>query len=175
MTKYNLIFPEYNFNKNSGYGTKEHIKALIQHKASPIHRKTFNRVRQNLPTLKWLEENNRLSWMGNKFAGLFLLKNKFDTKKMIIKADMNKGVFLIKENQQKVIVTVFTAFRDKNTLFNSNKLLNIDKFKNSTLNYFDEPIKLENDFRFDIINVTLMKAGPLIQYIPAVNLNHKKY
>ena len=34
-------FPLYNFAQNKGYGTQEHIQALITHGPSVIHRKTF--------------------------------------------------------------------------------------------------------------------------------------
>ena len=34
-------YPEYGFEKNSGYGTAQHISALKEIGATPIHRKTF--------------------------------------------------------------------------------------------------------------------------------------
>jgi len=34
-------YPEYNFAKNKGYGTKEHCEALIKYGPCEIHRKTF--------------------------------------------------------------------------------------------------------------------------------------
>ena len=44
------IFPEYEFKKNKGYGTKNHIAALKNNKATLIHRKTFRPVSENLPS-----------------------------------------------------------------------------------------------------------------------------
>ena len=44
------IFPEYGFKKNKGYGTKNHIAALKDNKATLIHRKTFRPVSENLPS-----------------------------------------------------------------------------------------------------------------------------
>lgn len=41
MQEYDLIYPGYNFTKNKGYGTKEHIDAILKLGPSPIHRKTF--------------------------------------------------------------------------------------------------------------------------------------
>lgn len=35
------LYPEYQFEKHKGYGTKEHIEAILKYGASPIHRKTF--------------------------------------------------------------------------------------------------------------------------------------
>lgn len=34
-------YPEYNFAKNKGYGTKEHMQALFEYGATEIHRKSF--------------------------------------------------------------------------------------------------------------------------------------
>ena len=41
MQEYDLIYPGYNFAKNKGYGTKEHIEAIIKQGPSPIHRRSF--------------------------------------------------------------------------------------------------------------------------------------
>ena len=45
MLKLSKNYPEYGFEKNSGYGTAEHMAALKKYGASPIHRKTFGPVR----------------------------------------------------------------------------------------------------------------------------------
>lgn len=34
-------YPEYNFAKNKGYGTKQHREAILKYGPCPIHRKTF--------------------------------------------------------------------------------------------------------------------------------------
>ncbi len=44
MLKYSKQFPEYGFQTNSGYGTKEHLSALKNHGITPIHRKSFKPV-----------------------------------------------------------------------------------------------------------------------------------
>ena len=41
MQDYDIVMPQYGFASNKGYGSAMHIKALEQHGASPIHRKTF--------------------------------------------------------------------------------------------------------------------------------------
>ena len=42
MQKYHELYPQYNFAKNKGYGTKEHLQALTDYGPSPIHRRSFN-------------------------------------------------------------------------------------------------------------------------------------
>lgn len=41
MLEYAKQYPEYEFEKHKGYGTKVHTEALLKYGPSPIHRKTF--------------------------------------------------------------------------------------------------------------------------------------
>ena len=41
MVKYAEQFPEYNFEKHKGYGTKEHIDSIRRHGRCPVHRHSF--------------------------------------------------------------------------------------------------------------------------------------
>lgn len=41
LLEYDKLYPEYHFAKNKGYGTKEHIEALLKYGPTPIHRRTF--------------------------------------------------------------------------------------------------------------------------------------
>jgi ribonuclease HII len=41
MSKYDQLYPQYNFVKNQGYGTKQHLQALKTHGPCPIHRLSF--------------------------------------------------------------------------------------------------------------------------------------
>ncbi len=41
MAKYAIHYPFYGFERNAGYGTREHIEAIREHGICEIHRKTF--------------------------------------------------------------------------------------------------------------------------------------
>jgi len=41
MKKYDAKYPEYGFKKHKGYGTKQHLAAIKEHGACPIHRLSF--------------------------------------------------------------------------------------------------------------------------------------
>lgn len=41
MSTQDKIYPEYNFAKHKGYGSAEHIKAILKYGASPMHRQSF--------------------------------------------------------------------------------------------------------------------------------------
>jgi ribonuclease HII len=48
MCNYAKQYPVYEFEKHKGYGTKKHIEALRKHGICPIHRVTFDPIRQML-------------------------------------------------------------------------------------------------------------------------------
>jgi ribonuclease HII len=43
MDKFDAVFPGYDFAKNKGYGTQEHIQAIKEHGLCLIHRRTFTK------------------------------------------------------------------------------------------------------------------------------------
>ncbi len=43
-----LVYPQYGFEKHKGYGTKQHLQALQQFGATPIHRHSFKPVQHVL-------------------------------------------------------------------------------------------------------------------------------
>jgi ribonuclease HII len=45
MSNQHLDFPDYGFQTNAGYGTKEHIEALETHGITPLHRQSYRPVR----------------------------------------------------------------------------------------------------------------------------------
>jgi len=45
MMKMDKKYPEYNFKKHKGYGTKEHLLNIEKYGACPIHRKSFKPIR----------------------------------------------------------------------------------------------------------------------------------
>ncbi|MBD30619.1 MAG: ribonuclease HII [Candidatus Marinimicrobia bacterium] len=65
------IFPEFEFKNNKGYGTKNHIAALNDNKATLIHRKTFRPVSANLPGK---EMTNKVSYRAQLSNQKHLLK-----------------------------------------------------------------------------------------------------
>ncbi|SNR88775.1 ribonuclease HII [Desulfurobacterium atlanticum] len=46
MKSLDSIFPDYNLKKHKGYPTKEHISLIIKNGISPIHRRSFGRVKE---------------------------------------------------------------------------------------------------------------------------------
>ena len=48
MREYDLLYPQYGFAKNKGYGTKVHTDAIARVGRCPIHRRTFIRKFENV-------------------------------------------------------------------------------------------------------------------------------
>ena len=48
MEAWDLRFPAYGFGQHKGYGTAAHLTSILKHGPSPIHRKSFARVREHL-------------------------------------------------------------------------------------------------------------------------------
>jgi len=48
MQKLAQQYPHYGWEKNAGYGTKQHMKALTEYGATPHHRKSFAPVREQI-------------------------------------------------------------------------------------------------------------------------------
>ncbi len=46
MREYHQTYPVYGFDRHKGYGTEAHLRAIVEHGLSPIHRRTFAPVRQ---------------------------------------------------------------------------------------------------------------------------------
>jgi ribonuclease HII len=49
MDQEHEIYPQYGFNRNKGYGTKEHLAALLKYGPCAIHRLTFRGVKAQKP------------------------------------------------------------------------------------------------------------------------------
>lgn len=45
MVRYARLYPAYGFDEHVGYGTQQHLDAIKQHDACPIHRMSFGRLK----------------------------------------------------------------------------------------------------------------------------------
>ena len=163
MQEYSKIFYEYGFEKNSGYGTKTHMDALKKYKATPIHRKSFKPVSNALPSISWLLKNNRIKWLGQKLAALYLRKLNFEKIEIINKRYNSKKIDIVcfKSNVHHFI-NVFSAHQSIN---NKTK----EDFLKKSHDSFIHSIKQSEIMDFEIqksvfghIFVEIRKGGPNI-------------
>ncbi|MGL2852079.1 ribonuclease HII [Helicobacter pylori] len=60
MLELHALFKEYGWDKNCGYGTKQHIEAMIKLGATPFHRRSFTLKNRSLFQTKPLDVEQRL-------------------------------------------------------------------------------------------------------------------
>ncbi len=53
MAQWSEVFPQYGLAANKGYGTPEHKKALLELGPTPLHRFSFEPVRESCPWMEW--------------------------------------------------------------------------------------------------------------------------
>jgi len=171
MDKYDIIFPEFGFSNNKGYGTPKHMDALKKWKATPIHRKSFRPVRDNFPTLSWYRKNRRIGWIGEKLAALFLMKGLYEIKSMNeYSAPYGELNLIAEKNDEIVFVEVKTVSKEQL----GSPELKIDYEKISKLEKAIDSYLIKNEtnknIRLDIITVFLGKGRPIIKHYKGIDI-----
>lgn len=172
MVNYGKIYPEYGFEKHSGYGTKIHMEALRAYKASPIHRRSFAPVKKQMPTIKWLRENDRITWMCEKLAGLYMMEMNYEILKIDHNQKTNNGinVFAKRSNKKNIYAKVLENSTDKeeNTILESITNMQFQTMK-KTAESFQEKEKSDADYRIDLLTVQLVKNNsPIIKHFKGI-------
>jgi len=169
MADYGRIFPEYGFEKHNGYGTELHMKALDEHRATPIHRRTFKPVMHKMPTLTWLSEQKRIGWMGEKLAALYLKGKGLEILEMNRNYPPHGEIDIIaRDDNDIVFVEVKTAFKTNPDLLDEK--VDKDKLKkisHAIYQYQKETEQIDN-IRIDCISVILQKKKPIIKHFERI-------
>lgn len=165
MRVYDIVFPEYNFGKHKGYGTREHFDYLKKYMACPIHRKSFHPVKHYMPALTYLKKNRLLGRWGEKLAARELVHKGYEIIDMNFNAAPYGEIDIIaRNNMTTVFVEVKTAGQEKW----SRPEARIDYRKISHLEkafeiYMNEKGEIE-DCRFDLITILFGKGKPRIRH-----------
>jgi ribonuclease HII/Holliday junction resolvase-like predicted endonuclease len=147
------IFPDFRFEKHKGYGTKLHMEVLNEFKATPIHRKSFEPVKRNLPTKEWMKDLKKIGKMGEQMVALQYLSNGYQI------IEMNKTCshygeldVIAEKNGELIFVEVKTVSKDQ-----IGKLkLQVDQLK-LAIQYYLSEMEEEKNIRLDIATVMLAK------------------
>ena len=162
MLEYVKIFPEYGFESHFGYGTKQHMAALKKYKSSPIHRKSYKPVKENMPSFEWLKKNNLLSWMAKKLAALFI-KNKglyiYEIDKMI---DGFKIDIIARDNLGYVLIFVETIIKTNKINFEEQVDERIISDATRAIENMKKITNEKQNARIDLIRVNFSGKGKSI-------------
>ena len=155
MIKIDPIFPEFKFRDHKGYGTKYHMNTLSIQKATPIHRKSFRPVKNNLPSPSIIKDDKKAKQLSIELVALYYLNNGYNIKE-INKDCMNevKLDIVAEKNKETIIVDV-----NKIDMYpTSADIKKIKKVANDSL----IDIKKESQISIHIANIDLIK-NPIIE------------
>jgi len=171
MADYGRIFPEYGFEKHNGYGTELHMKALEEHRATPIHRRSFKPVMHKMPTLTWLSEQKRIGWMGEKLAALYLKGKGLEILEMNRNCPPHGEIDIIAKNVDEIVFAeVKTAFKaNPDSLDEKVDKDKLKKMSHAIYQYQKETEQID-DIRIDCVSVILQKKKPIIKHFEGIHL-----
>ena len=152
MQKINPIFPEFKFAKHKGYGTKYHIEILKKLKATPIHRKSFAPVKNNLPTKKVFKNKKKLTQLSIQLASLDYIRRGYEIKNIEWNSDeFGRINIIVKKNNHFKIVDI----RVKNGFPSSDELREILSSSKKTI--LEQ--NLDENILIDVVNFSLKKPS----------------
>ena len=141
MLEYGKVFPEYNFQKHKGYGTKFHLDIIKSNKSCPIHRKSFKPINMFLPTMDNFPNDNHKYLLGLQIIACDVIKKNFsiiffnDKYDLIyLEADCfvvvdAKVVFKSKTIHSKITQKKVNLSSDLKTFLDAEDYSNISKFR----------------------------------------------
>lgn len=152
MQKINPIFPEFKFAKHKGYGTKYHIEILKKLKATPIHRKSFAPVKNNLPTKKVFKNKKKLTQLSIQLASLDYIRRGYEIKNIEWNSDeFGRINIIVKKNNHFKIVDI----RVKNGFPSSDELREVLSSSKKTI--LEQ--NLDENILIDVANFSLKKPS----------------
>ena len=158
MMEYDKIFPEYGFAKHKGYGTKQHMEALIKYKATPIHRRSFKPVSLNLPTITWLQKTKRVGVVGEQLAACKLLAGGHTIISMNENCAPHGEIDIISQKDNILIFTEVKTFA-KEQMASPELKIDMPKLRKleNAINFYIGKHNISSDIRLDGMAVMLGK------------------
>tara|TARA_B100001758_G_scaffold204182_1_gene184033 strand:- start:1797 stop:2243 length:447 start_codon:yes stop_codon:yes gene_type:complete len=139
-------------------------------KATPIHRKSFRPVNDNLPTMEWLSGQNRFNNLGIQLTCLNYLNQGYS----LLEINFNNGIYNVKVIKNKIILFIKVLVNEK--VNEKNKVSNLTENEINKLKY--EAITVKEDFnnniklKFDIVFIYLKKE-PLFKVFHVESVNNE--
>tara|TARA_B100000029_G_scaffold516704_1_gene632908 strand:- start:3115 stop:4089 length:975 start_codon:yes stop_codon:yes gene_type:complete len=163
MRQYAIIFPNYDFDKHKGYGTKKHLEFIKKYKAVLIHRKSFKPISDYLPNITYYKENNLFHTLGLQIVACKKVRNKYTILKINYQCSDNQKVDIISLKNNIFIFTnikIRIFNKDSNSIDQSK--FNLDKSKIISIMLLLNK-ELKYDYRLDVAEVVLKKGTkPLV-------------
>ncbi len=171
MKQYDIIFPEYSFAANKGYGTKMHIQTLEDEKASIVHRRSFSRVKENLPSIKWLKDNGKLGQWGERLAAMDLYSKGNTINALNVHCAPYGEIDIVAENETEIIfIEVKTAAgKTMGDIVERVDAHKLNRLNNAIEKYIADQ-KIQKDIRLDAYSISIVKGGPIMKHFKGIAL-----
>ena len=167
MENYSIIFPEYDFGKNKGYGTKSHMESLKINMATPIHRKSFKPVSSYLPSFKWLKMKNKMKWMGVKLSCLYLTDKDYKIEAIEICYKIEFTIDIIAHYNDVTVFLFINLLGDSEKEKSINPVIkNKIKIKQLLSDFVENSnLSINSKWRVDILNVDLYNKKSQFEHL----------
>jgi len=167
MENYSLVYPEYGFESNKGYGTRQHLEAIREFGSTPIHRKSFNPVKKYLPTFADLKDKQILGRLGEQLAASGIVKSGYQILEMNYRYSNVGEIDIIHIEKDEIVFSeVKSGFAGGEW---GDPLDQIDEKKRDRIvaasNEYLVEKEIDQHIRFDVISVQFSKIKPIIKRI----------
>ena len=172
MKEFDIIFPKYGFSKHKGYGTKQHIEAIIKYKACPIHRKSFKPVMDNLPNVSYYKRNKLIEKLGEQLVACYLLRKGYKILEVNYQIPTYGDVGIISsKNNVLIYIDIKTTFIDGEIL--SYEIYHDDKKNDKIINMLSQYMdnnKLQCKLKYNIAEIIIEKGKHNIKIREMTNI-----
>lgn len=158
MYEYDKIFPDYKFINHKGYGTKYHIEQLELKKSTPIHRRSFKIVKNNMPNYDfYLNKKNGFKNLAHQIVGVKYIKEHF--------AIVEQNIGISGNNINYCFIDSNNNYKFVMILDNSSKDIIKEDIKNLLQEYLNQN-NIENNYTIDVISLKFIKGKkPILKIV----------
>ena len=158
MYEYDKIFPDYKFINHKGYGTKYHIEQLELKKSTPIHRRSFKIVKNNMPNYDfYLNKKNGFKNLAHQIVGVKYIKKHF--------AIVEQNIGISGNNINYCFIDSNNNYKFVMILDNSSKDIIKEDIKNLLQEYLNQN-NIENNYTIDVISLKFIKGKkPILKIV----------
>lgn len=158
MYEYDKIFPDYKFINHKGYGTKYHIEQLELKKSTPIHRRSFKIVKNNMPNYDfYLNKKNGFKNLAHQIVGVKYIKKHF--------AIVEQNIGISGNNINYCFIDSNNNYKFVMILDNSSKDIIKEDIKNLLQDYLNQN-NIENNYTIDVISLKFIKGKkPILKIV----------
>ncbi len=158
MYEYDKIFPDYKFINHKGYGTKYHIEQLELKKSTPIHRRSFKIVKNNMPNYDfYLNKKNGFKNLAHQIVGVKYIKKHF--------AIVEQNICISGNNINYCFIDSNNNYKFVMILDNSSKNIIKEDIKNLLQDYLNQN-NIENNYTIDVISLKFIKGKkPILKIV----------